>query len=228
MNYGLVRHSVFASGANALSVMALGILLLLPTLQWQYSSDAISYLKHPELLPAGQVPYVFSKLFALYAIFFIWFQCIATLLKNQLARLHIWRWQLFRHQILAALIISLSALHVGCFFLAVAVRNGEPNWALLTVDFSDYYRGAISVGLLALLFLSVGVVFAVFRNQLQRHWRWLHRCVLGAVVLGLIHSWLIGTETRGGINGYVYIAMFVSLIIASAVWASELRKGRSI
>jgi len=191
--------------ATALVWPILALLETTPNLLFHFQNPALP----------GQSLYVLSKFCGLYALILILLQAIA----GMLARHNKYRYFLFPsaawHPRVGIVAVALIMLHIALFVMAVSTRNQHFAWKLFVPSFVDgYYKFMLSIGLLALLLLLCGVLAAGFRKRLKV-WRWGHRLATLALVLGLIHSFAIGSETRG------YAMMFIYVIAAASItiWA---------
>jgi len=195
-----------------LSKVFLVLIFACPLCIWFYTSDVYSYYRYGS--PVGQIWYVSSKLFGLYAVLLLWFQAISSLLKDTRYWVKFPCWTMLRHQYIGTASLFLVVLHVFSFTVATSLRKDTFAWRLLLPDFSDFYHTSISVGLFAFLILIFSFLVAIFRTRIPFNWRYLHRGMLIAIALGIIHSFLIGTETRYGVYKLFYF-LLVFLFSAS-------------
>lgn len=97
------------------------------------------------------------------------------------------------HQVGVAVIV-LTALHL--FFSAL------PFFAVdlpATLDFlGDLSDPVIATGWLALGLLLAGVFFSYLRSIRRRHWRWIHRTLVLAFPMSLLHFWLGASDLGAG------------------------------
>ncbi len=199
------RHSVLAQ-------MGWAVIFLLPLCLWHYTSDVYSYYRYGA--PVGQIWYVFSKLFGLYAALFLWFQVVSSVLSITSYRVGLPQWTLLRHQYLGCIVFVSMVLHIAFFVIAVSLRKEAFAWFLLLPNISDFYHAVITVGLLAFVMALLAVLSAVLRKKMPQFWRYLHRAMMFVVALGLIHGFLIGTETRYGLYKGFYCMLIVTFLAA--------------
>lgn len=186
------------------------IILTLPWAWWYSTTEVVGYAVYGA--PSGQLWYVFSKLFGLYAAVLLWLQVLCGLLKPTPYAAWLPLWARSRHAILGGLTALIIASHIGSFVTAVSLRKNTVEWPLLLPNFSDFYHASITVGLTAFFLLLVAITAALLRRRMSHVWRWVHRLMLGVVALGLLHGFLIGTETRDGF----YTAFYGALVLSCA------------
>jgi len=200
-------------------------IFILPFTLWHFTSDVLNYFRYGA--PTGQIWYVFSKLFGLYAVLLLWYQALSTLLKNTLYASVLPRWTFLRHRTLGSLTLLAVMIHIACFVTAVSLRKESVAWGLLLPDFRDFYHTAITVGLFGFLISLVAITAAFLRRRLPMIWQTIHRGMVAVVMLGLVHGYLIGTETRYGLYEFFYFALLVTLLLSLALrW--QLRKEKKI
>ncbi|MEW5250938.1 hypothetical protein [Microbulbifer discodermiae] len=197
---------------------------VLPLCLWHITSDVYVYFRYGA--PSGQIWYVFSKLFGLYGALLLWYQVVSTLLKKTRYACVLPRWTLLRHRYLGGMTLLFVAGHVAFFVTAVSLRKGVFAGSLLLPDFRDFYHSAITLGLVAKLLLLVAVLAAMGRKYIPGVWKMMHRGMFIVVALGLVHGFLIGTETRYGLYEIFYCALMTA--IGVALWlrwreAEEIR-----
>lgn len=188
------------------------LLLATPWVWWQSTTDVPGYIKYGA--PDGQVWYVFSKLLGLYAAVFLWLQALCGLLKPTPYRFLLPNWARSRHALLGGLTVLVLAAHIGSFITAVSLRKDRVEWTLLLPDFRDFYHTSITVGLAAFFLMLIAVMAAKLRRRLPEVWRWVHRLMLVVIALGLLHGFLIGTETRDGFYAVFYGGLAVTYLLA--------------
>jgi len=198
---------------------------ILPFALWHFTSDVMSYFRYGA--PDGQVWYVFSKLFALYAVLLLWYQALSTLLKESRYSVLFTQWNFLQHRTIGSLTLLTIIIHIICFIVAVSLRKQTIAWGLLLPDFQDFYHTSITIGLLAFVIILAAISAAILRKRLPILWKKIHRCMILVVILGLAHGYLIGTETRYGLYEFFYCALMVILLIALALrW--KMMKGKWI
>ena len=189
---------------SELAIIAL--LCIVPGVVWAISvGDVVAYFTHQ--LPAGQLLYIFSKLCALYAYFFMTLQIIIGVQgrKSNYFRYHPW---------LGALTTFSVFAHVLLFISGASLRSGHVVLDNLIPIFSKgFYKGAISIGVIS----AYGLILVLLATTLRRRWRgafiWMHRLAFVVGILGWLHSFLIGTETRIPV-----VIIFYALLLASALY----------
>jgi len=190
------------------------VVFLLPLLLWHITSDVYGYFRYGA--PTGQIWYVFSKLFGLYGALLLWYQAFYTLLKNTRYANALPLWTLLRHRYLGSLTLLLITCHIAFFVTAVSLRKETFAWGLLLPDFTDFYHTAITLGLVAFAIAVIAVLSAILRRGLPSVWKIVHRAMLIVVTLGLVHGFLIGTETRYGLYEIFYCSLMATFLVA--VW----------
>lgn len=206
-----LQPSLSPSSKYVINVLWL-VVFILPFILWNFTSDVVSYFRYGA--PIGQIWYVFSKLFALYAVLLLWYQVLFTLLKGTHYYGLFPTWSFLRHRIIGSLTLLLIVSHIACFVTAVSLRKDMPAWGLLLPDFRDFYHTAITVGLFGFFILLIAIGAALLRERFPSVWKMTHRSMILVVGLGLVHSYLIGTETRYGYYELFYGALMMTLLIA--------------
>ncbi|ODS23281.1 hypothetical protein AB835_09680 [Candidatus Endobugula sertula] len=187
-------------------------IFIAPLYLWHMTSDIYRYFLYGA--PAGQIWYVLSKLLDLYGALLLWYQVLSSLLRTTVYANALPRWTCLHHRILGSLILLIITGHITFFVTDVSLRRELFVWQLLLPDVRDFYHTAITVGLFGFLIAIVAVIAAVLRKYLAACWKTIHRSMLVVVALGLVHGFLIGTETRYGFYEIFYCALMVSLFIA--------------
>lgn len=192
---------------------------------WETTPNLLFHFQNP-VLP-GQSLYFLSKVCGLYALILIWLQAIAGMLTRDVNYRHLIFPSAIWHPRVGICAISLIAGHVALFVAAASARNQHFAWKLfLPSVFEGYYKLMLSVGLIGLFCLLVGVLAAGFRKRV-RVWRWGHRLAALALVLGLAHSFAIGSETRGYAMISFYLVAIGSLVLViKNVIAQKTSAGR--
>lgn len=168
-------------------------------------------------LPPGQVFFIFSKLFALYALQFLWLQFVLALLKldKRSSMPH------SVHTVLGSLTVISILTHIGLFITAVAIRAEHFPVALLLPRFtSGFYNTAVSLGLIGIWMILIAFVAGMMVRHLTRYMnasrsavlRWLHRLVYLALLCSVLHGFLIGSETRLEISQFIFAMMGLILL----------------
>jgi len=197
------------------------VIFMLPLCLWSLTTDVYSYARYGA--PAGQIWYVFSKLLGLYGALLLWYQALSVLLKETRYAIALPRWTFLRHRILGSLTLLAIMSHMICFIVAVSLRKETIAWELLLPDFRDFYHTAITVGLCGFFMALLAVFAAILRKRWPDTWKMMHRGLLVVVALGLVHGFLIGTDTRYGLYGLFYCALMVTLCLALLLKFQSLR-----
>ncbi len=196
--------------------------LLAPLGLWLLTTNIYSYVQYGA--PTGQIWYVFSKLFGLYAGLFLSYQVVSTCLKNTKYSVALPNWSLFRHQYIGASLFFVTSFHIAFFVTAVSLRKDTFAWALLLPDFKDFYHTSITIGLFAFMLAILAVLAALLRTHLPQVWRYLHRAMFLVVLMGLVHGYLIGTESRYGLYELFYLSLVLSACVALLLRWREARR----
>ncbi|GGX65960.1 hypothetical protein [Saccharospirillum salsuginis] len=200
------------NGLNLLGRMIWIAILILPWAWWYSTTDVTTYWQYGA--PPGQVWYVLSKLFGLYAAVLLWLQALCGLLKPTPYAAWLPSWARARHGILGAISVLVVTAHIGSFVMAVSLRKNSIEWPLLLPNVKDFYHASITVGLTAFFLLLLAATAAGLRNRIGPIWRRVHRLMPGVIALGLLHGFLIGTETRYGFYTVFYSALALTFILA--------------
>jgi DMSO/TMAO reductase YedYZ heme-binding membrane subunit len=169
------------------------VALSLPMLLWlNHTGNPLDYLKYNA--PAGQLPYLLSKLFGLYAFSFLLLQIVLMVMKKS-GHLHVWNINLHRN--LGLTIFSLILLHAGLFITAKSSRGGNFAYETLIPIFTGgYYKLAVSLGIVSLFLASITVASGMFLKYSVKKSRskTTHKFALVLVPLTLIHFLWIGSD----------------------------------
>lgn len=199
------------------------VALLLPGLVFLTNTgDVAYYLRRPS--PAGQIPYVISRLFALYALTLIWLQILLGALRREIERgLGVQR--LVRlHTRLGVVTLALMGGHVALFQLGATLRSGQfPTPNLAPDYFGPFYPSHIALGATALYLALLGGLAAGLRGKpwLRGVWRKVHALNYAVFALGAWHGLAIGSETR--LQPLPALCFFFVATIASALGWRLLR-----
>ncbi|MEO0444184.1 MAG: hypothetical protein AAFZ92_10695 [Pseudomonadota bacterium] len=185
---------------------------ILPFALWHFTSDVLTYVRYGA--PVGQIWYVFSKLFGLYAVLLLWYLAVSTLLKNTTYANALPQWTFLHHRVLGSVTLLAVVIHIACFVIAVSLRKQTIAWSLLLPDFKDFYHTAITVGLFGFFIALIAMAAALMRRRFPMVWQTIHRAMVLVVFLGLVHGYLIGTETRYGLYEIFYCALILILLLA--------------
>lgn len=190
------------------SLIAVSIVLfIIPTLALVSTNHEPSIYFSYETLD-GQFFYVLSKWFGFYALCCLWLQVMLGSLRS----IGMFNIKNTSHRNLGLLSLSFIVLHAALFVLAVSIRAGHPALIWFIPRFGNgYYVQLVSLGVIAFWSVFVVILSRVFikTGSLQR---WLHRLALPTLILVMLHSYLVGTETRMGSMPQFYLLVAVSLI----------------
>jgi predicted ferric reductase len=200
--------------------------LLLPGLVFlSNTGDLAYYFRRP--VPAGQFPYVLSRLFALYALTLIWLQILLGALRPDLERGLGYRHLVRLHTTLGIATLGLLLGHVALFQLGATIRSGQfPTPNLVPNYFMPYYPSQIAFGATALYLALLGALAAALRRKpwMRNVWRKLHAVNYAVFALGAWHGLAIGSETR--LQPLPLLCYFFVATIALAVlWRLLRHKG---
>ncbi|WP_444894498.1 hypothetical protein ACJJIE_09995 [Microbulbifer sp. TRSA001] len=194
---------------TAFKALALCFTLITPVVLWSDTTGSIAdYFTYE--IPKGQLAYILSKLFGLHSIFLLWLQvCLA--LANPLASRKIVTRKV--HIILGSMVCVTFLLHAGLFIAATSIRTGHSTLGNLIPTFSHgFYKTSVSIGAIAFWALIGSALAGTMRANRKLIAIWLHRLSLPGLILGLLHSILIGTEA-----GSVMIIATYCLMISSVI-----------
>jgi len=168
-------------------------------------------------LPPGQLFYVLSKLAGLLSITLLGLQ-VALVPLSKMTRNATFSRTPNVHRWFGIVVLIVVSIHVFLFVGAASQRSGHFAYGLLGVRLSNgFYDQIVSVGAVAFYLLICAVLLGVFlfRKRRSKAFRYAHRiCVTGVVVLAVVHSFSIGSETATWPMMALYFA-----IVASLVWA---------
>jgi predicted ferric reductase len=197
---------------GAITVL-MGAGLLVAPLQTRLTlgGDMGEYLRYDTL--SGQVPYVLSKLCALYAIELVWLQALLGLLRLRLTRAGwvqpgVWR-RIHTTLGIGALLAILA--HVTLFVIATSMRNRSLAVDLLLPWGHGVYRTWVAFGAASLWLVLLAAAVQLGRLFDARSRLRLHRLVFAAAVLIVVHSLAIGSESRSGLMALMYGFMATTL-----------------
>ena len=185
------------------SIYVVAILASLPGIVWLVNvGDIGAYFTHH--VPRGQLLYLFSKLFGLYAYFLMALQVVVGM-QGRASRY-------FVHHPKIGLLITISVVtHLSLFVIAASLRAGYPALDNFILAFNQgYYKSAVSLGVIAAYGMVPVIIAGVWLRKHIRLFRFLHRLAYLVTGLGWLHSFSIGTETRSPI-----VLMFYSCLL---VW----------
>ena len=164
-----------------------------PLSRWLYhTGNPFDYLLYNA--PAGQIPYILSRLCALLALGLLMLQFAGMLLgKAGLMR----RPSLRQHIRLGVLTVLAAIAHALLFTAAKSLRGGHIAWGTLVPQFDHgYYAAMVSVGILALALMLLVPLFGRMRlsERAPGVARWGHRLSFVVAALVLIHCFAVGSE----------------------------------
>ncbi len=213
---------------DALSTLLLCAIMLvvvsLPAMIWYQQTGDLSFY-FTNAVPAGQLPYVLSKLSGMYALLFIALQIIMSLA----ARLKLMQPGCLRmsHPILGTLVVLLGVAHALLFFTAVSLREGDPAWGLLFPGFRDFYHTHLSMGLFGLWILIAVMISGVVRYLNRSTFaKILHRGYWLSIVLVYLHALAIGTESQSRAGLALYSTLGGVVLMMLAAWI--IRRNRNM
>jgi DMSO/TMAO reductase YedYZ heme-binding membrane subunit len=215
-----------ASGVPAMRVppglswLILGSALLIPAAALlSTTGDPTVYLRYE--VPSGQAAYFAAKVFGLYALAALWLQALLGLTGPAASEWLGLREPARLHRFLGALAAALVVAHVVSFVSAASLREGQFAYKLLWPTFHGFYRSVLSLGAIALICIVVAVASVLAWRRAPRARRWLHRLAMVAFALVLVHSYLVGSETRVGMMPLLYGAMICSVMAGVALRAAR-------
>lgn len=175
---------------GVLWVIALG----LPMFLWlNHTGNPFEYFKYSA--PAGQITYLFSRLFGLYAFSLLIMQVILMLAKR-VGYFH--NWKICGHRNLGIITLGLAALHAVLFVLAKSLRAGYFSYEVLIPSFSDgYYKAAVSLGVISSVFIVCSIISGVCKQKRKRSLYWFgttHYIGYVVVISTFTHLVLIGSD----------------------------------
>ncbi len=160
--------------------------------------------------PPGQGFYLLSKLFGLLTVIAIWWQVLAAVLHHPGSS----KQRLQGHKFSGALLFVAAGVHYALFAAAVYSRNQSFPYELLYPMFDNYFKVSLSAGWFAFTCLIITCAAAVFRRKLGASWRLVHELAYLAVILGVLHGFMIGTETGYGLFAYIYYLLSATIAVA--------------
>lgn len=197
-------------------------LLFCPLLLWWDSANVPDLYRYGA--PAGQLYYVFAKLAGLYAVLALWLQAMGLLLRDSACQAMLPAWSMSRHRWIGRISVLAVVLHATLFITAVSLRQGGIAWGWFLPNVNGFYHTAASLGWLATVLMAAALMALAYRKRFPFTWRIVHRIMLAVVVLGFVHGYLIGTETRYGWYLYFYLGLAVCLLAGVAVFLFSRKK----
>lgn len=212
--YAEARGTDFLPGAVKWLLVGL---LCIPGVTWlSTAGDPVDYWQYE--VPPGQFTYLLSKLAGLYAVVVFWLQLLYGLLGSRGRELlHVELGNRF-HRRLGVIVALLVVAHFALFVAGATIRTEHFASQYLVPSFSHgYYRVITTVGLFGAVLLLAGVCVGLTRRRIGSFWRFGHWIVIPAFILGVIHSLLIGSESRISPMTVLYGLMGVTVAAAAAI-----------
>lgn len=208
----------------------LGLLasLFLAILVWLDSvGNPFLYFIYPA--PVGQFYFVWSKLFGLLAASVLVLQAILGLLTGMLNSEERIRMARF-HKLNGKIFVGVLGLHIGLFLLAASLRSGHFATKVLVLDFSSYYSGRISLGLVAVLVIACALLLPklLYRFLPASVSRVVHFMGVAAIPVVAVHAFSVGSETRSALAIAFYSLLAISLLMLLLVRSAKLFKRNEI
>ncbi|HEY0089395.1 MAG TPA: hypothetical protein VGB37_11165, partial [Candidatus Lokiarchaeia archaeon] len=75
--------------------------------------------------------------------------------------------------------------------------------------FSDWSTFWQLAGRPALILIYVGVLSAILRKKIQKHWKQFHMILYIAFIFGFVHGILIGTDLKNAVMLVIFLVIFV-------------------
>lgn len=187
--------------------LTLAALLAIPVGVWLIGlGEPLAYLSHR--VPTGQILYLFSKLFALYALAFMTAQVLIGVGGRDSRYFHL-------HPLTGALSAVFVLLHLSTFLIAATLRSKHSALeTLIPVFDKGFFKLSVSIGVIAAYLLIAVVISGLL---LARKWsgiRYIHYFAYAVVALGFIHSFFIGTETRQPVIIGYYAMLLAAVLMA--------------
>ncbi len=180
-------------------VIALGIIIVVGfTAVWLGQAAPFSIYLSGEA-PPGQAAYMSMRSLGLFALFLLWAQIMLGILSPLSADVRDSTDLRAFHQKLGIFTFMVAVSHPLFFIWGVFQRTAHFKYDFLLPVFDNgYYQACISIGVIGLYLLAIGFLAAMLRNfrSLNRLWLNIHRVNGGVFVLAVIHSLLIGSDTR--------------------------------
>lgn len=186
--------------------------LALPVFAWMQNTGGFERLFDTHE-PPGQSWYVLSRLFGVIALSVgCWQFVIGLSSKFPVALFKKRHHQTVIHGLLGLGTFVLFWAHALCFVTAVSIRKQFFAYGLLLPNMSDYYHAVISIGWLALVLVTIAVAARAFRIRNRHQW---HKLVYGVLPLAVIHSALVGSDTRDPL-------LIANYLLIGTVWLGAL------
>lgn len=203
-----------------------GMALVVPLFLWL--SEVGNPLAYWQLhTPPGQKFYTLSKLCGLLSVGLVWLQLVSKFSSSTPLSPVYSRQSLEQHRSLGMWVMVVLVGHAALFVTAVSVRADHLALKMMGPTFTvDFFTTAVSLGVIALYLMIVGIVAAVLLLTVRRPvLKWLHRLVYVTFILGIVHSVLIGSETRS-ILALAWYSMLVSSVLVLGFYVLLRRTAR--
>ncbi len=201
--------------------LALAIVLVIPGLVFLSNAGDLRQYSSPSA-PPGQFLYALSRGVGLYALTFIWLQVLLGAFRSMAGSWLGSRDVMRTHRALGVSAALAAVAHVGLFLAAVALRSdGASSLELLAPRVgAGYYRRMLALGALGLYALLVtwGATSLRRRPSMQAIWKRFHWLGYAALLLVLVHSAAIGSETRLEPQRALY-ALYFATATGALLWA---------
>lgn len=200
----------FADASNQNTSFKEKIVILLsaciPFFVWLISTGNITAYFTLQV-PPGQVYYIFSKLAGLYAYFFLALQLIVGFLGRGSHYFYL-------HPYIGIFLTFTVLLHASLFMAGGLLRTKHIPLDILLPQFaSGYYKNSIGYGVIAGYLLLLIIAAGVLQKRFQI-FKIIHRAAPAIALLGWLHSFNIGTETRSlPIMSFYVFFFFLAIIV---------------
>ena len=206
---------------KAALLIACVLSFVLPVLSWIENTGG--FLRLFEIhQPPGQSWYVLSRLFGLLALTAGCWQFFIGLSRRFPVRL-ISKITTIRtlHSVLGLVSFLLFWSHALCFTTAVSIRKDVIAYNFLLPNLTDHYHSVISIGWLSLILVTIAIFARLLRVRHQDKW---HRLVYAVLPIALLHSLLVGSDTRDTMMIFYYFIVtlvWCGAVFAAFFWAKE-------
>lgn len=169
------------------------IAFILPLTRWfWHTGNPLDYITYGA--PIGQIPYLFSKLMALFALALLIMQFLLIALHRTGV---LSSWSIQHHAWVGMGILFCALAHVGLFVTGKSMRGGYLDLMTVVPDFSHgFYKSMLSLGSLALVGLMITVAVGVCRRQYfgNKNLALLHKVSFVTAGLIVFHCLAVGSE----------------------------------
>jgi len=195
------------------------ITFLLPLSVWTNNTDGLQRLFDIHE-PPGQSWYLLSRLFGVLALSTACWQFVVGLSRKYpqpIFKQHAAQRRV--HASLGVITFVLFWSHALCFVSAVSIRKSQLAYNLMLPNLVDYYHTVISIGWLALLVVTIAVLARVLKVKNKHLW---HKIVYAVMPLAIVHSILVGSDTRDVFMLFNYV--LISMIWMTALYCAFIRR----